>query len=62
MNLNLNKKQLDRLSEFVGNVGIVLFATIITPLLTGIMIDFPLMITGLFMSMSSLFISLYLLK
>lgn len=59
---DLNKKQLDRLSEFIGNVGIVLFATIITPLFSGTMINYLLMFTGLSMSMFSLFISLYLLK
>jgi len=62
MIFDLNKKQLDRLSEFISNVGIVLFATIITPLLTGTVINYLLMFTGLLMSMFSLFISLYLLK
>ncbi|KKP51418.1 MAG: hypothetical protein UR42_C0015G0007 [Candidatus Roizmanbacteria bacterium GW2011_GWA2_33_33] len=62
MKLDLNKKQLNRLSEFIGNVGIVLFATIVTPILTGTMVNYLLIITGLFMSMFSLFISLYLLK
>ena len=62
MNVIFNKRQLDRLSEFISNVGIVFFATIITQYFTGNMIDYSLVTIGLFLSLLSVFTSLLLLK
>jgi hypothetical protein len=62
MRLKLNAKQLDRLSEFVNNIGIIFFATIITPAFSKNMLDFSLIIVGLFLSFGSVVISLFLLK
>jgi hypothetical protein len=62
MNLEFNKRQLDRLTEFISNVGVVFFATIITPFFTGNMINYFIVIVGLGLSLLSIFISLFLLK
>ena len=62
MNLEFNKRQLDRLSEFLGNVGIVFFATIITPFFIGNMINYSVVMIGLTLSLLSIFTSLYILK
>lgn len=62
MKIMFNKHQLDRLSEFLSNVGIVFFATIITPYFVGTMVDYSLVMIGLFLSLLSIFTSLFLLK
>jgi hypothetical protein len=62
MTLELNKHQLDRLSEFISNVGIVFFASIITPFFIGNMIDYSVVMIGLILSLLSLFTSLFILK
>ncbi len=62
MKLKLNAKQLDRLSEFTNNIGIVFFATIITPAFSKNMLDSSLVIVGIFLSFGSVVISLFLLK
>lgn len=62
MKIKLTTKQLDRLSEFVNNIGVVFFATIITPAFSKNMLDFSLVIVGLFLSFGSVVISLFLLN
>lgn len=62
MKLEFNNRQLDRLSEFLSNVGIVFFATIITPFFIGNMIDYSVVIVGFALSLLSIFTSLFLLK
>ena len=62
MNLEFNKRQLDRLSEFISNIGIIFFATIVTPFFTGNMINYSVVMVGLALSLLSIFISLFLLK
>ncbi|EKE14585.1 MAG: hypothetical protein ACD_12C00405G0003 [uncultured bacterium] len=62
MDFDLNKKQLERLSEIVSNVGIVIFATIVTPILTNGVLNYSIIATGLFITVFSFFTSLYLLK
>lgn len=62
MKLKLNTRQLNRLSEFSNNIGIVFFATIITPAFSENMLDFSLIIVGLSLSFGAVIISLFLLK
>jgi len=62
MNLEFNKRQLDRLTEFISNIGVVFFATIITPFFTENMINYSVVMIGLTLSLLSIFISLFLLK
>ena len=63
MNVELNKKQLNRLSEFVSNIGIVFFATTTTPLFsTNTVVNYYLIGVGLVLSSGSVVISLFLLK
>jgi len=62
MSLEFNKHQLNRLSEFLGNVGIVFFATIITQYFSGNMIDYSLVMIGFLLTLLSVFTSLFLLK
>lgn len=62
MSLELNKGQLDRLSEFLSNVGILFFATIITQYFSGKVIDYPLVMVGFSLTLLSVFTSLFLLK
>lgn len=62
MKLKLNTKQLNRLSEFVNNIGIVFFATITTQVFSKNMLEFKLVIVGIFLSFGSVVISLFLLK
>ncbi len=62
MKSKLNLKQLNRLSEFSNNIGVVFFATIITPIFSKNMLDFSLVMVGLFLSFGSVIISLLLLK
>lgn len=62
MKSKLNIKQLNRLSEFANNIGVVFFATTITPAFSKNMLDFSLILVGLFLSFGSVVISLFLLK
>ena len=62
MRLKLNTNQLDRLSEFTNNIGVVFFATIIAPIFSKNVLDFSLITVGLFLSFGSVVISLLLLK
>ncbi|PIP15300.1 hypothetical protein COW98_01325 [Candidatus Roizmanbacteria bacterium CG22_combo_CG10-13_8_21_14_all_35_9] len=63
MDIKLNKNQLNRLSEFVSNVGVVFFATTTTPLFSaGTMVNYYLIGIGLILSSGSVIISLFLLK
>lgn len=63
MMILLSDSQLDRLSEFVANLGLVFFASAITPLFTGIdKTNFSIILLGLAMTVSCLIISLFLLK
>jgi hypothetical protein len=62
MIFDFNKKQLDRLSEFLSNSGIVFFATIITQFFSGSMIDYSLVIVGFLLTLLSVFTSLLILK
>lgn len=60
--LILNKKQLDRLSEFFNNLSLVYFASIIAPLISGDLLKLYLVFSGVFIAISLLVISLYILK
>jgi len=62
MKLKLNTKQLNRLSEFVNNIGIVFFATITAQVFSKNMLEFKLVIVGVFLSFGSVVISLLLLE
>jgi len=62
MGFDLNKKQLNRLSEFLSNTGIVFFATIITQFFSGNVIDYYLVTVGFLLTFLSVFTSLFLLK
>lgn len=62
MNLEFNKRLLNRLSEFISNIGVVFFTTIVTPFFTGNMINYSIVIVGLSLSFLSIFINLFLLK
>lgn len=63
MTIYLTKSQLDRLSEFTANLGLVVFASAITPLFSGIdKANVFIILLGLVGTVSCLFISLFLLK
>jgi len=62
MNLEFNKRQLNRLSEFLSNVGIVFFATIITQFFSGNVIDYSLVAVGFLLTLLSVITSLLILK
>ena len=62
MNLEFNKGQLNRLSEFLSNAGIVFFATIIAQFFSGNVIDYSLVTVGFLLTIFSVFTSLFLLK
>ena len=60
--IQLNKLQLDRLSEFLSNVGLVFFATIITPLFAEGVVNWLIIPIGSFLTMGFLITSLAILK
>lgn len=61
--LFLNDSQLDRLSEFMANLGLVLLASVLAPLISGVDGLNPFMVTsGLVVTIFCLLLSLYLLK
>ena len=60
--MKLNKSQLDRLSEFTSNVGLVFLASIISPLFSGAVINYTIIGNGIFLTFSFLFISLIIIK
>jgi len=62
MRLEFNKRQLNRLLEFLSNVGIVFFATIITQYFSGKVIDYSLVMVGFLLTLLSVFTSLLILK
>lgn len=59
----LNQRQLERLSEFTANMGLVFLATVTTPLFAGVdeRSTFVLL-SGLLLTSGCLVISLFLLK
>lgn len=59
----LNKKQLDRLSEFASNMALVLFGSLVIPILSGIQnMNVANVIIGLILGVFSLLVSLFLVK
>lgn len=58
----LNKLQIDRFSEFVSNLGLVFFASMVVPIFLGPTVDAFMILTGILLSGFCLFISLLLLK
>ena len=62
MIIEFNKRQLNRLSEFLSNVGIIFFATIITQYFSGNMIDYSLVTVGFLLTLLSVFTSLFLIR
>lgn len=55
-------KQLDRLSEFASNMGMVVLAALLVPLISGGRIGFALIAQALLLTTVSLVISLALLR
>jgi hypothetical protein len=59
----LNSHQLDRLSEFVSNLGLVFLASAVTPLFTGVDKANPFIVElGLTLTSGCVAVSLFLLK
>lgn len=59
----LNDFQLDRLSEFTANLSLVFFASMVTPLFSGVdKMNLFIIVLGLVLSSGSLVVSLFLLK
>ncbi len=59
----LNNFQLDRLSEFAANLGLVFLASVVTPLFTGVDKASPFIVgLGLMLTSGCLAVSLLLLK
>lgn len=59
----LNDSQLNRLSEFTANLGLVFFATAITPLFSGIDArSLYVLLLGLILGAGCVFVSLLLLR
>ena len=58
----LNVSQLDRLSEILGNLGLVCFGTMVLPLFTKTQIDLFTMLSGLVASILCVIVSITLLK
>jgi hypothetical protein len=62
MNIKFNKFQLDRLSEYISNISLIFFATIITPLFSGAVVNYSIIPVGMSLSISFLVISLLIIK
>ena len=60
--LKLNQHQLDRLSEILGNFGLLLFASMVIPVFTYAQIDYFTILSGLITSIGSIIGSLLILK
>lgn len=60
--LNLNKKQLDRLSEFLANLSLIFLASVIAPIFTGNMLKLYITVFGVLIALGFLFLSLRLYK
>ena len=60
--IQLNKLQVDRLSEFLANVSLVFFATMIAPLFAEGMVNWLIIPIGSFLTIGFLIISLIILK
>jgi len=62
MNIRFNRHQLDRLSEYISNISLVFFASMITPFFSGTVVDYSIIPVGITLSMSFLIISLSIIK
>ncbi len=63
MKYNLNPQQLDRLSEILGNLGLIFFASIVLPILQGKeSVDPFVMISGAITTSACLFMSLLIFE
>jgi len=63
MSLILNDSQLERLSEFMSNLGLVFFASATTPLFVDVDKVKPfILVLGVFLTVTCLVMSLFLLK
>jgi len=60
--VRLNDKQLDRLSDFAANAGLVVLAAVLVPLILGDRVGFALLAQALLLTVISLVISLTLLR
>lgn len=61
--LRLNQSQLDRLSEILGNLGLIFFASLVLPVFQGsYSINLGIFISGLFSATGCVIGSLILLK
>lgn len=59
----LNNSQLNRLSEILGNMGILFFASVTLPVLLGDKNPNPLLIIiGIFLTLASWFVSMLLIR
>jgi len=59
----LNDSQLERLSEFIANLGLVLLASVLAPIFSRVdRLDIPMVISGLAGAIICLVASLYLLR
>lgn len=58
--IKFNQHQLDRFSEFVANLGLVFFASMVVPIFLGPTVDAFMILTGILLSGFCLFISLLL--
>ena len=63
MVVKLNENQLKQLAEFTSNLGLVFFATVVTPVAAGAGKINPFMITlGLILTILCLFLSLIIIR
>jgi len=60
--VNLNKHQLDRLSEYLANLSLFFLATILSPFLSGNLIKLSVIIAGTTISLGFLVTSLVIIK
>lgn len=58
----LNSSQLDRLSEILGNLGLLLFASLVIPVFTHVQIDHLTILSGVITSVACIIGSLLILK
>ena len=58
----LNKNQLNRLSEILGNAGLLFLGTLILPMFIGGSYSPFIVLSGLVLSGGSMFLSLYFIR
>ena len=62
MNIKFNKHQLDRLSEYISNISLIFFASIISPFFSGGMVNYFVIPVGMTLAVGFLVISLSIIK